>query len=101
MGPEDKSIDHPHHYTAGSIEVYDFIKSWNLDFATGNIIKYVARSPYKYSKLNDLKKARWYLNKLIEHEEALIAERVANKMNADQEEPLEVYQVPLQAYKDG
>ena len=69
MEESDKNINHPDHYTVGGIEVYDFIESWKLDFAIGNVVKYLARSPYKGKKLEDLKKARWYLNKAIEREE--------------------------------
>mgnify|MGYP005827070801 CR=1 FL=1 len=58
-------VDHPDHYNQG-IEVIDFIESWNFDFATGNIIKYVARHRFKDEPLDDLKKARWYIDRLIE-----------------------------------
>ena len=58
-------VNHPDHYTAGGIEVFDFINSWELSFPEGNVVKYVVRAPYKGSKLKDLKKARWYLDKLI------------------------------------
>ena len=58
-------VDHPDHYNHG-IEVIDFIESWNFDFATGNIIKYVARHKFKDDPLDDLKKARWYIDRLIE-----------------------------------
>ena len=57
-------VDHPDHYNQG-IEVIDYIDSWNLDFTTGNIIKYVSRHKYKDEPLEDLKKARWYLDRLI------------------------------------
>tara|TARA_Y100000310_G_C20153573_1_gene565877 strand:- start:294 stop:506 length:213 start_codon:yes stop_codon:yes gene_type:complete len=60
-----EKVDHPEHYNQG-IEVIDFIESWNFDFATGNIIKYVARHKFKDDPLDDLKKARWYIDRLIE-----------------------------------
>lgn len=66
---QEDDINHPNHYTAGGIEVFDFIQSWGLDFAEGNVIKYVVRGPFKGNRLKDLKKARWYLNKLIERAE--------------------------------
>lgn len=69
-------INHPRHYTAGSIEVYDFIEAWNLDFTIGNVVKYVTRAPYKGTQLEDLKKAKWYLEKAIEKEENRIAAKV-------------------------
>lgn len=68
--PPKDDVNHPEHYTLGGIEVYDFIKAWQLSFAEGNVIKYTVRSPYKKSRLKDLKKARWYLDKLIEEAEA-------------------------------
>lgn len=67
--PDEDEINHPNHYTAGGIEVFDFIQSWGLDFAEGNVVKYVVRGPFKGNRLKDLKKARWYLNKLIERAE--------------------------------
>lgn len=59
-------VNHPPHYNKGSIEIIDFIQDWNLDFITGNIIKYVTRSPYKNNPLEDLEKAKFYLDRLIE-----------------------------------
>ena len=76
-------INHPKHYTAGNIEVYDFIEAWNLDFACGNVIKYVARAPYKGTHLEDLKKAKWYLEKAIERQEARIAQDVADVLSGE------------------
>lgn len=66
---EDERVNHPEHYTKGGIEVHDFISAWRMDFDAGNVVKYVTRAPYKNNKLEDLKKARWYLNKLIEEAE--------------------------------
>ena len=60
-----ETVNHPEHYNKG-IEVIDFIDSWNLDFTSGNIVKYVARHKHKDSPLEDLKKAKWYLDRLIE-----------------------------------
>jgi hypothetical protein len=67
--PPKDEVSNPAHYTMGSIEVFDFIKAWDLNFAEGNVVKYLVRSPYKGSKLKDLKKARWYLDQLIEDAE--------------------------------
>lgn len=65
--PEKKDmINHPKHYTQGKIEVSDFIIDQKLDFLAGNIIKYVCRHKFKGTPVQDLKKARWYLDKLIE-----------------------------------
>lgn len=63
MGKKEM-VDHPDHYNQG-IETIDYIESWNMDFATGNVIKYVTRAKYKENPLEDLKKAKWYLERLI------------------------------------
>ena len=58
-------VNHPDHYNTGKIEVIDAIQDWGLDFIEGNVVKYVARSRHKSSRVGDLKKARWYLDYLI------------------------------------
>ena len=58
-------VNHPDHYNQGKIEVIDAIQDWGLDFIEGNVVKYVARSRHKSSRVGDLKKARWYLDYLI------------------------------------
>jgi|TARA_R100000458_G_C8201515_1_gene191919 aryl-phospho-beta-D-glucosidase BglC (GH1 family) len=69
MSKEKKDIiNHPEHYTQG-IETIDYIRSWNMDYVRGNIIKYVTRFPYKGTALQDLKKAKWYLEYLIKEVE--------------------------------
>lgn len=59
-------VNHPDHYNQGKIEVIDAILDWGLDFIEGNVIKYIARSRHKSSRVGDLKKARWYLDYLID-----------------------------------
>lgn len=80
------NINHPRHYNKGGIEVYDFIEAWDLDFAIGNVVKYVTRAPYKGTELEDLKKARWYLQRAIEREERRVAKAVSDTLRS-QEEP--------------
>ena len=58
---EDKI--NPSYYKKG-IETTDYIVSHELDFCSGNIIKYVTRHKEK-NGLEDLLKAEWYLNRLI------------------------------------
>lgn len=60
-----ETVNHPSHYNAGSIEVIDAIDDWSLGFYEGNVVKYVARAKHKGTELDDLKKARWYLDRLI------------------------------------
>lgn len=63
--PITNVIDHPSHYNKGKIEVIDFIEDQGLSFHLGNVVKYVARAGSKGDKLEDLKKARWYLDRYI------------------------------------
>ena len=58
------------HYMACKIQPIDFIVANSMDFLEGNIIKYVARYKNK-NGLEDLAKARHYLDMLIEREEAV------------------------------
>lgn len=62
---EHDAVNHPSHYTRGKIEVIDFIEDQQLPYHLGNVIKYIARAGYKGDKLEDLKKARWYLERYI------------------------------------
>ena len=59
-----EAVDHPDHYNKG-IEVIDYIDSRDFNFTIGNIIKYVSRHRHKSKPLEDLKKAKWYLDRLI------------------------------------
>ena len=54
----------PSHYKQGNIEVIDFILDQELNYLEGNVIKYVSRYKYK-NGLEDLKKAQWYLVKIM------------------------------------
>ena len=58
----------PIHYKQGKIEVIDFILDQKMDYLTSNICKYICRWRFK-DGICDLKKARWYLDKLIKQEE--------------------------------
>lgn len=60
---QQDNVNHPPHYQF-SIEVIDAIESWGLEFHAGNVVKYVARHKQK-NGIEDLKKARWYLDRLI------------------------------------
>lgn len=65
------NINHPTHYNHGGIETLDYIKAkapHYESYAIGNIIKYVSRYQHK-NGLEDLKKAQFYLNDLVEEME--------------------------------
>ena len=62
--PQDDPVSHPSHYTDGKIEVIDFIQDKKLDFARGNVVKYICRAGKKggskAKEIEDLKKAMQY-----------------------------------------
>jgi hypothetical protein len=74
---KEDNVNHPSHYTQGSIECIDAITEATKHLlgiaavCVANIIKYVWRYPFK-NGVEDLYKARWYLDKLIKHEEEKI-----------------------------
>ena len=61
------NVNHPSHYNDGKIEVIDYIEDKNLGFHLGNVVKYVSRAGKKdkTKAVEDLKKARWYLEREI------------------------------------
>ena len=62
-----QSIDsmNPPHYRASKIEPIEVIEDWGLGFCLGNVLKYLARHRHKGTALEDLRKARWYLDRQI------------------------------------
>lgn len=65
---ENDPVNHPSHYTDGKIEVIDFIEDKNLNFHLANAVKYISRAGKKdpSKEIEDLKKARWYLDRYIQ-----------------------------------
>ena len=65
---ESKSdtVNNPAHYKIGGIETIDFIEAKNLGYNLGNVVKYITRADHKGNKLEDLRKAQWYLTRAIE-----------------------------------
>jgi hypothetical protein len=59
-------VNHPAHYKTGGIETIDFIEAKNLNYHLGNVVKYVTRADHKGDRLENLRKARWYLDREIE-----------------------------------
>ena len=53
-----------------AIQIWDIVEVWELDFWRGSALKYLLRAGNKGPKVEDLKKCRHYLDKLIEIEEA-------------------------------
>lgn len=72
------AVNSPSHYhKASGVEVIVAIEAWGLGFCLGNVIKYVARAGRKDSgtRMEDLHKARWYLNRELEAQEQEERER--------------------------
>ena len=61
-------INRPPHYTYGRHEVIDVIEGWGLGYHLGNAVKYIARCNHKGSKVEDLKKAIWFLERELGRE---------------------------------
>jgi len=69
IDPKTEMVDHPSHY-GGADNVYEVIKiieHFGLDFHIGNLVKYVLRAGKKDAELQELKKARWYLDRKIQN----------------------------------
>lgn len=64
------AINNPQHYggDANPYEAIKVIEAWALGFHLGNVVKYISRAGKKdpAKELEDLKKARWYLDREIE-----------------------------------
>jgi hypothetical protein len=63
----DDKVNSPSHYKVGGIETIDFIEAKQLDYHLGNVVKYISRAEFKDTKLENLKKAQWYLNRAVEN----------------------------------
>lgn len=64
-------VNHPPHYTAGSIECIDALEAQMTEeefrgFLKGQVAKYLWRSNHKGQALQDFQKAQWYLNRLVD-----------------------------------
>jgi hypothetical protein len=67
--PEEPKVDpvnHPAHYKVGGIETIDFIEAKALGYHLGNAVKYITRADHKGNRLQDLQKAKWYIDRAIE-----------------------------------
>lgn len=74
QAPKD-NVNHPSHYAEGrNYEPINVIIDWGLDFALGNTIKYISRAGRKDpdKMIEDLEKARWYLDWEIKYQKGEI-----------------------------
>ena len=61
-------VNNPEHY-GGKDNPYEAIKvieAWGLNFHLGNVVKYISRAEKKGNKIQDLRKAQWYLNRYLD-----------------------------------
>jgi hypothetical protein len=58
-------VNSPPHYKVGGIETIDFIEAKKLNYNLGNAVKYIARADHKENRLQDLQKAKWYIEREI------------------------------------
>ena len=65
---EYEKVKQPAHYQGDGMNVMQIIEAYDLNFAVGNVIKYMLRAGKKPDEgaLDDLRKALWYLNSEIE-----------------------------------
>ena len=68
LDSQNDSVNHPSHYTDGKIEVIDFIEDKKLGYHLGNACKYICRAGKKdpAKRVEDLRKAIWYVNRQAE-----------------------------------
>ena len=67
----EDTVNHPPHYMKGGIETVDVIRAkMSPDrfqgYLMGNVLKYLLRCEYKNKRVEDIKKAQFYLNALVE-----------------------------------
>lgn len=67
-----EQVNHPSHYRQGKHEALAVIQEWKLNFCLGNVVKYICRAGLKdpNKTLEDLKKARFYLDEEIKQLES-------------------------------
>ena len=56
-------VNHPQHYTKLPHEVIEITRG--MEFCAGNVLKYLMRAPFKGQMLEDLEKAKWYLEDMF------------------------------------
>ena len=74
--PAVDMVNHPSHYTQGGIECIDALTAMVTPYKDAvaatlawQVVKYIWRHPFKFNPVEDLKKARFYLDRLIKHYE--------------------------------
>ena len=68
--PTPDPVNHPAHYKVGGVETIDFIEAKGLNYHLGNVIKYITRADHKGDRVENLRKAKWYLERELSKVEA-------------------------------
>lgn len=70
MKSDKEAVNHPEHYQSDTLEVIDVIEAFDLNFRLGNAAKYLLRAGKKNpeTKVEDLKKLIWYVQREIDGE---------------------------------
>lgn len=86
---KNDAVNHPSHYTSGKYEVIDIMEDqFGIEglkhICLGNALKYICRAGKKGTdkELQDLAKARWYLNHYIERVEAIENEQASAEVDS-------------------
>ena len=68
---QKEMVDHPNHYNVGELEAITVIEDQGLGeaFCAANVMKYIMRYKHKGTPLEDLKKIKWYTERLISYYE--------------------------------
>lgn len=85
-------VSHPAHYTSYPHEVIELTE--HLGFCLGNAVKYILRAPFKGNELQDLKKARWYIERIVESGNGFASEILIN------DEDFEMFHELVKTYKN-
>ena len=73
LPPSNDMVNHPPHYKAkNGLEAFHVIDGFELDFDLGNLVKYVLRAGKKGDAVEDLRKARVYLDRAIAKRQAAV-----------------------------
>lgn len=87
---KNDAVNHPAHYTQGGIECIDALSAMVTGYPdpvnatlAWQVVKYIWRHPFKGKPLEDLKKARFYLDRLIDKYERPVGREANTESNQD------------------
>ena len=69
-------VNHPVHYTSHPSGIETIEITEHMNFCLGNVLKYILRADLKGKRIEDLKKAAWYLDREIKREESMQRDRL-------------------------